>query len=139
MNSETPQTASYLSRCEAWLESDPSLTCDGLNQTIEKFTRQLQSNKTADSALQQDLQDTIELLNNHLVELLGPDVEEPEVLSEVLSPQSALKSTKAAEPLLDLSPLLPLDQQPMNLSAEEKQQRLADLISSGVVTQGLSK
>jgi len=41
--------------------------------------------------------------------------------------------------LLDLSPLLPLEQQAMNLSPEEKQQRLADLLARGVVTQGLGK
>jgi len=134
MNSETPLSASYLSRCEAWLESDPTLTSEGLNQTIEKFTRQLQSNKEGDSVLQQDLQDTIDLLNNHLVELLGPDGEEPEAFSEAPSSQSA-----STESLLDLSPLLPLEQHATNLSPEEKQQRLADLLSSGVVTQGLGK
>jgi len=136
MNSETPLNASYLSRCEAWLESDPALTSEGLNQTIEKFTRQLQSNIGGDTVVQQDLQDTIDLLNNHLVELLGPDAEEPEILREAPSSQSASAST---ESLLDLSPLLPLEQQAMNLSREEKQQRLADLLASGVVTQGLGK
>ncbi len=136
MNSETPQNASYLSRCEAWLESDPALTSEGLNQTIEKFTRQLQSNARGDSGLQQDLQDTIDLLNNHLVELLGPDAEEPEVIGQAPSSKSADTNT---EPLLDLSPLLPLEQQAMNLSPEEKRQRLADLLARGVVTQGLGK
>jgi len=116
------------------LESDPTLTSEGLNQTIEKFTRQLQSSLGADSVLQQDLQDTIDLLNNHLVDLLGPDGEEPEAYSGAPAPQST-----NTEPLLDLSPLLPLEQQAMNLSPEEKQQRLADLLSSGVVTQGLGK
>jgi len=136
MNSETPQNASYLSRCETWLESDPALTSEGLNQTIEKFTRQLQSNAGGDSGLQQDLQDTIDLLNNHLVELLGPDAEEPEVIGQAPSSKSADTNI---EPLLDLSPLLPLEQQAMNLSPEEKQQRLADLLARGVVTQGLGK
>ena len=74
------------------------------------------------------------------MDLLGPDAEEHEVISKVeQAPRSAPANTRAAEPLLDLSPLLPLESEPMNLSSEEKQQRLADLLSSGLVTQGLGK
>ncbi len=145
MSSDPTQDPSYFSRCQQWLDSDPSLSVEGIEQTIEKFARQLSSGESLSDEVKDDLQNTLDLLSNHLVELLGPDGESQvsvgvgaaeTVAEQVRQPESSLQ---ADESLLDFSPLQPIDEQPLNLSEEEKKQRIRDLLASGAVTRGVAK
>jgi hypothetical protein len=145
MSSEPSQTPTYFSRCQHWLDSDPSLSVEGVEQTIEKFARQLSSEQGLDEAVKEDLQNTLDLLGNHLVELLGPDGESKVsvIVEDGASTPEHVRQPPASAPAddsqLDFSPLLPVDEEPLNLSDAEKQQRIQDLLASGAVTRGLAK
>lgn len=142
MSTATIPPTSYFARCQQWLDSDSTITVEGLEQTIEKFSRQLGSEQAADSMLKEDLQNTLDLLNNHLVELLGPDGESSLAVS-VSAAESAPGSPEGDEPsvdtLLDFSPLQPIDTQPLHLSDSEKRERIAEMLARGVVTRGVAK
>jgi len=142
MSSETVSTTSYFARCQEWLNTESNLSVEGLEQTIEKFSRQLRSEQASEPAVRDDLQDTLDLLSNHLVELLGPDgisSSGPSSGASEAGPIDTPAAGPAVDALLDLSPLQPLDGEVLELSATEKQRRIAEMLAGGAVTRGVSK
>ncbi len=144
MSSDTVSPTSYFARCQQWLDSESNLSVDGLEQTIEKFSRQLRSDQASEPAVQDDLQNTLDLLNNHLVELLGPDgvstrQPAPGASGGNASGGNSAEPGPAVETLLDLSPLQPLEGNVIELSADEKQRRIAEMLAGGAVTRGVAK
>ena len=134
---------SYLSRCQQWLDSGAAISRAELEQTIAKFTRRLDSGQVVDDGQQQDLQDTLALLHNHWVELVGPDggtlpVAGDETVPSCPPASASPTADNAGSELLDFTPLIPPAENPVPLSAEEKQQRLTQLLASGRVSKGVS-
>ena len=130
---------SYLSRAQQWLDDDDSVTIESLEQTIEKFSRQLREG-AVDADRQKDLQDTLDLLNNYLVEQLGPDVEPSDHKTATKAePDGEVALPSELDGLIDFSPLVPPDDTATEvLSDAEKAQRLSSLLASGKVTRGVS-
>ncbi len=129
MNSEKP---SYLARCQQWLAQTPDVAAQTLVETIEKFTVQLESLSFENEDVAEDLMATLDLLNDALMRLE----------SDVIVTQPAAVSTPGQEPVADVSfdssSLQRYDEGVVEtLTPQERQQRLAQLLSSQGISKGM--
>jgi|GEM_PF-1346046 len=153
-NATNNSSDSYYQRCVAWLANEAQLSVEALESTIEKFAHQLRTMASAGPELRQDLQATLNLLNEKLAELspppghdIAPATEAAAVVAAVSNPASAPVVDGSAtgsdgeelEYHFDPSPLTPLDSGEPNatLTAEEKEAKLAELLSSEALSRGM--
>lgn len=117
-------TSRYFFRCQQWLSSQTAISTELLEQTLDKFTRQLESLQDEELELADDLMRTMELLDSALS---ARQAAAPGVAS----------AAPAAETLLDFSPLVPETAPAPALSAAEKQQRLRQLLTHDGIARGV--
>jgi hypothetical protein len=119
--------SSYFFRCQQWLGSQSAISTELLEQTLDKFTRQLDSLQDEELELADDLIRTMELLEQALGARQAVSAE----------PAAAAAAPGAPETLLDFSPLVPDTGPAPVLSAEEKQQRLRQLLAHEGIARGV--
>ncbi len=132
MNSEK---SSYLARCQKWLAQTPDVAAQTLVETIEKFTVQLESLTAEREDVAEDLMATLDLLNDALMRLEPDDLAAQPVTAAVSSPA---QETPVADAGFDSSSLQRYDGDDVEeLTPQERQQRLAQLLSTQGITKGM--
>ncbi len=129
MNSEK---SSYLARCQQWLAQTPDVAAQTLVETIEKFTVQLESLTAESEELAEDLMATLDLLNDALMRM-EPNDSEPQAVVTVTAQEASV-----TEANFDSSSLQRYDEADVEvLTPQERQQRLAQLLSTQGITKGM--
>ena len=129
MNSEK---SSYLARCQQWLAQTPDVAAQTLVETIEKFTVQLESLTAESEELAEDLMATLDLLNDALMRM-EPNDSEPQAVVTVTA-----QEVPVTEANFDSSSLQRYDEDDVEvLTPQERQQRLAQLLSTQGITKGM--
>lgn len=127
------EKSSYLVRCQQWLAQTPDVAAQTLVETIEKFTVQLESLTAEREDVAEDLMATLDLLNDALMRVEPDDLVAQPVTAPVSSP---VQEAPVADAGFDSSSLQRYDEDDVEvLTPQERQQRLAQLLS----TQGISK
>ncbi len=125
----------YLVRCQQWLANTPDVTAQTLVETIEKFTVQLESLSAEQEGVAEDLMATLDLLNDALMRLEPDDLRVQPVTAAVSSPAQEPSVTDAG---FDSSSLQRYDGDDVEvLTPQERQQRLAQLLSTQGITKGM--
>ncbi len=126
---------SYLVRCQQWLANTPDVTAQTLVETIEKFTVQLESLSAEQEGVAEDLMATLDLLNDALMRLEPDDLVAQPVTAAVSSP---VQEAPVADVSFDSSSLQRYDGDDVEvLTPQERQQRLAQLLSTQGITKGM--
>lgn len=125
---------SYFERCQDWLINGEAKTAEALNSALQGVQRKLAAVTDAASDEYQDIECTVELLQEQLEALSNPsapvatETQAPEAPQQYSADTSAL--AVGGEVNLDLSGLHPRESQPMNLSEQQKLAALDSLLSS---------
>lgn len=145
-------TQSYAARCRQWLAAGQNITVQTVVDTIEKFSRQLDQIDEQQQALADDLLETLDLLNDVLMQLelqagvvlaasadvgvnLGTAVSAD---AAAVTENTAVVENAIAAPIFDPSPLQDYSDTPVApLSAAEREAKLAELLASGLVSRGV--
>lgn len=120
---------SYLSRAKSWWESAEDITVETLQQVIGQVTLKLKTlslSPDKDESIQNDLQKTLEFLNDELKTLVGVD-KLPEANAEQKKVEQEI-SAASCDYEFDPSPLINYnDVEVIQLAPDEKARRIAEL------------
>jgi hypothetical protein len=133
--------ASYLDRCQKWIDEEFNLTTESVEAVIEQFGRKLQEVGSDNQDLQIDLKNTIELLNATLKGLVEPEGEGVIESSEKNQPQNDKSIPVVNADTFDFDPssLVPdTPVEPIALTKEERAERLACLLEHSAITLGVN-
>jgi hypothetical protein len=129
-----PEKSSYLARCQQWLAQTPDVAAQTLVETIEKFTVQLESLTAEREDVAEDLMATLDLLNDALMRLESDDLAAQSVTAAASSPVQETPTDAG----FDSSSLQCYDEDDVEvLTPQERQQRLAQLLSTQGITKGM--
>lgn len=134
--------ASYLDRCQKWINEEFNLTAESVEAVIEQFGRQLEGVGNDKQQLQIDLKNTIELLNTTLKGLTQQEGERVIDTSERNQPidETPISVVDAAAFEFDPSSLVPdAPEQPIVLTEEERAERLANLLEHSAISLGANR
>lgn len=128
---------SYFERCQDWLINGEAKSEEALHGALQGIERKLAAVSERESEDFQDLECTVELLQEQLELLSQPVPAQVPAAAPVVADAPAAASS--AEPALDLQGLHPLETQPIQLNQQEKAQALEDLLSNPLLGKGMPK
>jgi len=132
---------SYFERCQDWLLNGGPKSVEALNGALQGIERKLSALSDRATEDYQDLECTLELLQEQL-ELLAQSQQTqvpPSAPVPELAPAAQQAQPAIAEPGLDFQGLHPLETQPINLTQQQKQQTLENLLTNPLLVKGMPK
>jgi len=131
---------SYFERCQDWLLNGESKSLEALTGALQGIERKLSALSDETTEDFQDLECTVELLQEHMGLLAQPlQNQAPSSVALVDVPPAAQLAPSTTEPALDFQGLHPLDTQPIHLTQEQKAQALESLLSNPLLGKGMPK
>jgi len=132
---------SYFERCQDWLISGETKSAEALTGALQGIERKLSALGDHEAEDYQDLECTLELLQEQLELLSQPVPQQVQPVAPVVldAQPAAVGTSTAPEPALDLQGLHPLDGQPINLNQQQKAQALESLLSNPWLGKGMPK
>lgn len=132
---------SYFERCQDWLVSGEPKSSEALTGALQGIERKLSALSGDETEDYQDLECTLELLQEQLELLAQPEAHQTPPVAQ-MTPDAQLAAVEqpvAPEPTLDLQGLHPLDGQPINLNQQQKAQALESLLNNPLLGKGMPK